>query len=420
MRKILYQLLIIIVIIFAVIFSACEEETGEDLYNPNKFVSGPAPKITNIETIYPLYDDSKAFAGIGEIKITGQNFLSDVISNTVYFENLQGTVLTASETELLVKTPNLLGDSVRIKISTNVDSFSLDYYYRLIPAIEEIFSFKQSEEPQNITCDANGNLFFTMNENGALSDSIWMLSTDGNRSGYGNSRAFDELRMGPNGELFGVHGTRSRLYSFPPGGGAQSLWLNVREKMKDFDFDANLNIWTAGAADEFICRVRISDKDIKKFEYPNDVQAIRVYDGDLYFASKTDSTLKIVYSEIISDDSLSAMEQVYVDLINFIDYEVVGMTFDVNGTLYIAVTAPEGIIKSAFGSGTYEPLYPELIDLTRTSISLAWGPQNETNLFLSRTAGYEISNGDTTIINPGIIKINTLSDGAPNYGRGDL
>jgi len=253
MKNLFFNLIVftLILLLFSLFFG-CADEPGESLYNPEKF--GPAPKITNIETIYPIYNAEQAFAGIGVIKITGQNFLEDINWNFVYFDNEPGTVLNASNTELEVQTPNVLGDSVRIKVATNVDSFSLDHYYKLVPAIEEVYSFKPSEAPLKLTADANGNLFFTMNLNDALSDSVWMLSTDGILSGYGNSRAFDALRMGPNGELFGAHGTRKRLYSFPVGGGAQSLWLNVREKMKDFDFDANLNIWTAGPQGELICR----------------------------------------------------------------------------------------------------------------------------------------------------------------------
>jgi len=419
MKKDFFKLIIAIILLVSTFFAGCAEEPGEGLYNPNNFVSGPAPKITNIETIYPVYSDSQAFAGIGVIRITGENFLNDASLNTVYFDNLPGTVLSASETELQVKTPNVLGDSVRIKTVTNVDSFSTDYYYKLVAAVEEVFSFKESEAPKKITCDANGDLFFTMYLNGALSDSVWLLTPAGILSGYGNPvREYDAIKMDPNGELLGIHGTRSRIYTFPAGGGTQSLWLNVGEKMKSFDFDANLNIWTAGPATADICRIRTTDKDIKKFTYLKEVQALRVYNGDLYLATKTDSTIQIVTFPIINDDSLGTVETEYLDLTSLADYDVVGMTFDVDGNMYIAVTSPEGIIKSPMGGGTYEALYPDVIYPERTSISLFWGPQNESNLYLSRTAVLDTSGA--ALVNPGIIKINTLNFGAPNYGRGDL
>ena len=117
MKHLIIKLIVFTLTLLIYIFLAgCADEPGDSLYKPETFTTGPAPSITNIETIYPNYSTENAFAGIGVVRITGENFVENINWNFVYFDKEPGIILNASNTELEVKTPNVLGDSVRIKI----------------------------------------------------------------------------------------------------------------------------------------------------------------------------------------------------------------------------------------------------------------------------------------------------------------
>ena len=63
MKKYFFELIIIMILLVSTFFTGCKEDPVESLYNPD-YVSMPAPKITNIETIFPVSDVGRAFAGI--------------------------------------------------------------------------------------------------------------------------------------------------------------------------------------------------------------------------------------------------------------------------------------------------------------------------------------------------------------------
>ena len=424
MRNTLFTTVLILVLT-TIFFAGCKQEPQESLFNP-KYVSGPAPVITAVAP-------DSAFGGIGEVTITGENFIADVQKNWVYFDKEQATILNASTTELKVIAPSVVSDTAKLKVSVfGSDQFSNILQYKLMAAVENMTDFKPAEAPQKMTCDNDGNIYFTMLSDvisGTLADSVYMFNyLTKERKGFAVAKKqYDAMRIGPTKQLYALHGTRKHMYVYPVGGGEPERH-SIKKKVFDFDFDADQNIWAAGKEGDGIIEVNISDWSVSYFDYSGAVSAVKVYNGDLYLATKTDTTHIIYKRKIVSADSLAPAE-VYFDLAQVFDMtsigddKVVGMSFSQDGHLYLscqddanAANAPALVVVTP-GGASFEAVYPVLFSDERKNSSLTWGVFGGTNLFISRSATYS-STGEVT--SPAVLlRVNTLRVGAPEYGRGD-
>ncbi len=417
-------LIVTLGLIFIFMFAGCKNEPEPSLYNPN-YVSGPQPVITAI-----LPDSAVgAFAGFGEVTIDGKNFIADPAQNWVYFDKKQGTVISATTTQLKVIAPAVVSDSVKIKVAVKgSDKFSNTVGYKLMAAVESIYNFKPAEIPLRMACDNAYNIYFTMLENGDLADSIYILNYKTRiRKGFGPAlKPYDALRIGPNNQLYALHGTRKKIYVYPEGGGSPT-YFSVKNKIFDFDFGPQQNIWGAGKVNAIV-RVKLDDKSIAKFDFPGVVTAVKIFGDDIYLATKRDTLHKIYKRHIVSADSLAPEEEYFdlaqvFDMKTIVDDQVVGMAFSQDGYLYLsckddaeAQNSPAVIMVSPGGS-SYETLYPVLFSNERKNNSLVWGTDSGTNLFVSRTPIYDSS---AKITAPAVIlRVNTLRIGAAQYGRGD-
>jgi hypothetical protein len=402
------------VAVFA-LFTACQEVEKVDLTDMMTDTN-PDPVLLEIQPAEGV------FAGIGECRLIGQNFNTQPAHNYVYFNNVKAEVLSASPTELVVKAPNLVSDSIMVKVGVfKASLFSQPMHYELFAAIEDVYGFKPTEEPLAIAFDLSGNIYFTNRVGGSL-DSIKVVRPNSSLETYGpESKEYDVMKIGPTAQLYGLHGTRKNLYRYPAGGGEPDVWADMEEKVVDFDFDQNMNVW-AGGSKEVIIRVDPNDPENQKLiEYIPEVTALRVFDGYLYLATiGEEDTHLITRRQILSADSLGPAEV-------FFDYsvleeegdipEILEMTFSSDGYLYAAVSSSAGLVLIEPDGSSYTPVFPELLDPNRESVSLTWGFQNEPYIYLSRSASYE---GDEVVLPPTILKIDTgRPGGAPYFGRGD-
>ena len=416
---------VIIIVLTALFFVGCKKDPQKSLYDPD-YVSGPAPVITSVSP-------DSTFAGIGEVVIRGENFIADVEKNWVYFDKKQATIMNATTNELQVIAPSVVSDTAKLKVGVfGSDQFSNIIEYKLMAAVENISNFKPSEEPLKMTCDNEGNVYFIMLSDvfaGTLADSVYMLNYITKEvKGIGPAKKrYDALRIGPTNQLYALHGTRKHMYVYPADGGEPER-KSIKKKIYDFDFDAEQNIWGAGKDGSGIIKANINDWTLSYFDHSGEVSAVKIFNGDLYLATKTDSTHIIYKKAIVSADSLGPAEE-YFNLAQVFDMttttgdEVTGMSFSQDGHLYIAckddpnaANSPAVVVVSP-GGGSFEPLYSVLFSSERKNNSLTWGVFNGTNLFLSRTATYSVEG--EVISSAVILRVNTLKKGAPEYGRGD-
>ena len=137
MRKILKNKKIILPFIFF-LFSCDEPNKSDSIWDENE-EGGLTPIISSV------MPSENAFAGIDTVLISGSNFSENVTENHVYFNGIKGTILSSTASCILVITPNLVSDSVKITVSVQ-GAFIFGEYenlYSLTAAVVEYGPFDQ-------------------------------------------------------------------------------------------------------------------------------------------------------------------------------------------------------------------------------------------------------------------------------------
>jgi IPT/TIG domain len=379
----------------------CEEKAPPSAYDPG-VVGGPQPVITSIDP------QGSALANVTTLTIHGQNFSTVPGENLVFFDATVGTVTQASATQLQLKAPNLVKDTIVVKVAVQASQlFSSPVMYRLNAAALEFGNFQSGETPAGVECDLAGNVYVSIASSQPPLTGVKKITPAGDRSDYSppftsSVSNWRNMRFGPGGAMYCVAG-RNIIFSIPAGGGNSGIWLSGSglTTLYDLDFDDQGNLWAVGPAGS-ICRAR-QDKNVKTFPFVGTIRAARVYNGFLYVGGKRDSLEKIWRLPIVSADSLGAVEEYFnlSSLYGANSFGVQALTFAADGDLYVGTDASDGIVV-VHPNGTSEPLYPGVIESACSAI--AWGSGNEV---------YQARTGSA----PTLVRIDLEKAGAPYFGR---
>ena len=76
------------------------------------------------------------------------NFSPTIAENQVYFDATPATILTASATQLTVRAPNLVKDTVALRVSVyKSDKYSESKQYQLLAAVSDFGGLAKTDEP---------------------------------------------------------------------------------------------------------------------------------------------------------------------------------------------------------------------------------------------------------------------------------
>lgn len=382
---------------FLAFIAGCENEYPPSLYDP-KEPSGPAPEITSISP------PNSALAGVTQMTISGRNFSAKKEENLVYFGAVRAEVLSAAGTELKVGAPNLVKDSISVKVAVlGSELFSNVVLYRLEPAVEEYGDFTKFDDVYGIDCDRDENLYVSV-----VPRKIEKVTPAGVRTVYGQPNFISAfaVRMGPGGYLY-LTRSNTRLYRIPPGGGASADFAVLPGRLYDLDFDQLGNIYTAGNGNNlYLVRPDGTNKSVA--DYTNTfIKAVRVFNGYVYVAGRAADGQEAVWrNQIISADSLGPNEMVFdwsakVSAVS----GIASLAIAADGDIYIGTKASEAIVV-VHPDGSHEPLYPGLLE--PESYALSWG----NGVYL-----YVVRRNDVDVDKRRIIRVNMQKNGAPYYGR---
>jgi hypothetical protein len=375
------------------------DTSGTSIYDEDPALR-PDPQVSGIEP------PNSAFAGVGTVTINGSNFSSVPDSNLVYFDGTQALVLEASPSRLVVESPNLPKEGIRVKVAVvGAENFSNEVSYTLEAAVEEFGGVADFEEPFAMTSDAEGNLYVSMFANGA-SVGIQQVTPDGTRSAFIDSDfPWNALAFKDDGYIYGVRGVRA-VFRFPIDGGPRENWAILSDnsaRLQALAFDDAGNAWTAGRGTETIYRIDpvddVSADNIATFGFAPDVRALAVFDGALY-AAGTDEQGGGVWRIPISGDALGTPERFFSFPESAGPVEPLALAFAANGDLFVG-TDVDDPVWLVMPDGTGAPYFPGL--LTPPARSLAWG--TGTNLFMSQ--------GDSEAAEGRIIRISAQRERVP-------
>ena len=392
--------------------AGCNEQPPSSAYDPHYVSPRPQPVIASITP-------DVALANVTILTVTGLNFDPDPGHDLVFFDKILVPVLQATSTQLQVKAPDLPQDSISVKIGVYKSYLYSDpVLFRLLPATQELGNFQPTEFPAAVECDTAGNAYVSIAGVPVSTSGVFKISPSGARSLYSplyspSVATWHSMKFGPGGALFCVS-AKNIIFRIPPGGGTSAIWLsgdatNGLTALYDFDFDADGNIWAGGPTSGVSQTNKIfraaPDKTVKSFPFEGLIRAVRVFSGYLYVGGMRAGAEQIWRFPIVSADSLGAEEE-YLDFSTVSPTGAVNaITFNAQGDMYIGTDAGEGIVLVHPGKAS-EPLYQGVVQ--PATASLTWG--NGPDAFQSRTS---IAAGVTSTL----VKINTLTAGAPYYGR---
>lgn len=399
--KTLTMMSVLLIAVFAI---SCDENKDNSVW-PGEFETKPAPVLSSISP------ETEFLAGVGTIELTGQNFSSDPDENRVYFNDVKAVVLEASPARLVLRTPNLVSDEVRVRVSVaGADLFSNTIMYRLLPTIQVPEGLRDSDSPVAVTVNAAGNIFASNLASG-VNEGIVVIA-NGEKTVYVPPRAwrYQNLRFGSDGRLYMVRGgTFGNVYVAPAGGGPEGFFVRGLGGLADLEFDQNGFLWTAGAneglANNFIYRLD-QDENIVQFSFDATVRALRIFGNHLYAGGSVAGTKGVWRFPIDSNNDLGAGELFFELPAEYAADEVRSITFDTDGNMILGKTGADPVLEVK-ASGGWEVVYPGVFQ--GDVLDISWLP-GTTKMLIILDAG----EGEITLY-----QAEMLRQGAPYYGSTD-
>lgn len=416
---------------------SCSDIPDNDVY-PAAFGEGATPVITAVSPA------DSTLAGVGNIEIIGRNFSPVLSENFVYFgKDFRANLLEGDENRLLVASPNLAG-SMKIKVSTlNADLYSqqfpendtilvggeidtiIENNYKLKPAVASIGNIltgASADEIYGLAVDADENVFIYIGRLGASKPKLKKLTPAGETIILSEELQFDRpnaMRMGPGGKMYiAVFAGRVKGIFKLDQSGVSTSFAATSTKPQDIDFDQNGNLWVV--AEQNIIRISgdAAKNDIIESVEVNNLSAVRVYDGYLYYAGNdlTSGVQKIWKSEIQGDILGSRDTVLNIANTSFPQNSIISsITFSENGKMYISFSQEERNIVNAIRvydeAGGESVLYDGLVNSDVET--MAWG--NASNIYAIQQ--YYVTIEGAAKIHSRVFRIDVGEQGAPYFGR---
>ena len=398
MKKIISINLILLMLGICTLFLAnCDNDYPGSLYDDD-YVSKVAPEI---DEVIPA---EFSFAGVGEIVIKGKNFSTNIEENLVFFGGTRAENISASATELTVKSPNVVSDSLAIKIAVHgSDLFSQPKSYSLKAAVSIVGNLAgKGEVASAIASDNEDNVYISIE-----GKQIKKVAYDGTPSLLADVTFLkaNSMKMGPDNLLYACFAAgRVKKIATIAQDGTEATFVSLSGVPSDFDFDINKNIWVAVGTDLYLVKPDKSITNVKSFSIP--LGAVRVFNGFLYVSGSDENTgeSKIWKCEI-QDETLGA-EEVVLNIAEaswMQGVTVNSFTFDIDGKMYLATDNADAILIYTPEDESHAILFPDMFLPNITALN--WGDD-----YL-----YAIQHLDDVTCN--ILKINVGKKGAPYHGR---
>ena len=410
MRQGIYLLLTLLVLSLLLgAISGCNKEPTASLYDPNK-QSAAAPIITSINP------PAKALAGVSMLTIKGQNFSTNKQDNFVYFDASPGEVFFASAAEIVVRPPNVVGDSIKIKIAVHgAELFSNIVLYKLEYSALDYGGIDKAFDVYGIECDNQENVYLSLG-NGK----IIKVDPQQNRSDFvlNAGGSYKGLKFGKGGYLYGVR-TRYVYQISPDGVTVTQFGVKQPQPLNDLDFDRNGNLFAAGKYGIFCLKSDASS--LTAADYPlTTLNVIRVFNDYAYVAGDYAGTeagipKKAIWRNKILDanGTLGATEIAYdwAAASGRANQTIAALTFAADGDMYIGTDTGDGIVvlhpqgDGSYLASTCEVLYPTV--LSSPSSYFSWGGGQY--LYVNHKSTNEADRK--------LIRVTMGKDSAPYYGR---
>jgi hypothetical protein len=405
-----------IILVLLVSLFGCASNPEAPQYTP---IADPGnqPIVTSISTIpaglpYIL-------AGVTTIAINGTNFITDTSKIQVFLGNVQMTNITVTPTQITFLAPNIIKDSIFVRVLVaGAIKFSDVKYVSIRSAMSLLTAIDTSKQvPNAITFDRNGNLYVSIVTSAGISDGIYKVSPTGTTTQYaskGTEAYFSGLKW--RGDSIFAARRANRLINRNYSTGAMTALFPssaLPTNVEDFDYDQNKILWAGGNTNNGGLISIDSLKNIKQYTMPfgGIIHSVRIYSGSVYCSVEAADGTKGVYKIPINTDGTLGTATKYFDFSSTVGNTTniaYGITFDNQGNLYVGTDAVAGIYVVATDKSV-QPLYNGL--LGPNCKYLAWG--KDSFLYVVRATSSPLNTSPT-----GLFKVDMLGKlSAPYYGQ---
>ncbi len=359
-----YHYLKIYILIFLV-FSCSDPNKPKDIWNPDD--SGyPTPFISNV------YPTDSAYSGSDRIQISGGNFKNNKDSIFVYFNTGLAEIISVSDSNILVIPPNIISDSVRIKVAVQ-GAFSFGYYsknYILFPRIIKYGNFDAIDESVwGMASDISENLYVGLSifPEGKIDKLTAPFGT--REEGFINAvlQTPYSMRIGPDNSIYYIDGVNPYIVKQNLSTGVPS-YNTLPGIVFDLDFDQHGNMFCGGSG-QSLYKVNSDLSSEIAADYSGiSIKAVRVFDDHVYVGGNYSGsennvpTIGIWKNQILDSEGTLSQKEVVLNWVEIsgINSNITGITFDINGTMYISSDADIGLATYS-PEGDFSELYPKIV-----------------------------------------------------------
>ncbi len=372
-----YHYLKILFLLFLV-FSCSDPNQPKDIWDPDD--SGyPTPYISNI------YPPDSAYSGSDRIQISGGNFKNNKDSIFVYFNTGLAEIISVSDSNILVVPPNIVSDSVRIKVAVQ-GAFSFGYYsknYILFPRIIQYGNFDAIDESVwGLAVDTYENLYVGLSifPEGKIDKLIAPFGT--REEGFINAvlQTPYSMRIGPGNSIYYVDGVNPYIVKQSLSTGVPSF-NTLPGIVSDLDFDQNGNLY-CGGSDQSLYKVNSDLSSVIAADYSEiSIKAVRVFDGHVYVGGNYSGsennvpTIGIWKNQILDSEGTLSQKEIVLNWVEVsgVNSNITGITFDINGTMYISSDSDIGLATYST-EGDFKELYSKIV--FPPIAKMIWGNDN--------------------------------------------
>jgi hypothetical protein len=357
---------------------ACETPESASLFDEN-YDKGSTPVISSVSPA------GGYFAGYQEVTITGSNFTADPSRLFVYFNNVRASIVSASPTQIVVRTPNLVADSIGIKVSVlGVESYSNSVRYKLEALFSTAVAFPDNENPWAATYDSDGNFYVSYEASGSpagvkkvASDGVTLINPS---FGTAQSWFFRSAKVGPDGGVYLVRGGAVPfVYRIAPDGGVPASWGTGIGRTEDVVFDASGNAWTGGTNEGNASNARLNrispTRVVTRFPFNAQIYALGYFNNHIYVAG-TRGTDSFVWKVELLADLIPGEEQVVANLTGA---GAVGrptaLAIAGDGTVFVGMNGANPLYQIS-AAGQVSEMYPGIVPGSILKMEYLSGTQN--------------------------------------------